>query len=461
VRIEKLDTLAVRTVALVVMAIAITYVLAFELLGQRMRFDPGAMRETQRTAMIEAVQDLMTPGAGASAADRPRPPLARRKVLANWQSKKPAFADIDLDGLDSSTWMGKALGRVPFEEVEAGFVPSQYLFSGEIGPSYEGPAPRTHGPIGSMLFVISLQKEPGIWLNAVIDPTPLPSPPDFPENLLPLFFVILMAGIAAWASQHATRPLRKMAAASKQLAANYQHTPIPEDGPIDVRQALEAFNAMGQQLTSLVAGQRQLLEAIGHDLRTPLTSLRLKTEMLSNPADRTGMTRTLDELQRLTEAALFAAASGLPKEEMGLIDFASLVASACEDFPDSDKLLTFIEPDERPRVLGRDDELTRAIRNVLDNALRYGRSARVEVKTTSTSVLTIVEDEGAGIPETELENVLEPLVRLEKSRNMETGGHGLGLHITRSIVTAHGGTIRLENRNTRGLRVRIELPRVQ
>lgn len=312
-----------------------------------------------------------------------------------------------------------------------------------------------------MLFVVSLQKEPGIWLNAVIDPTPFPSPPDFPENLLPLFFIILMAGIAAWASQHATRPLRDMAAASKQLAANYQHTPIPEDGPIDVRQALKAFNGMGQQLTSLVAGQRQLLEAIGHDLRTPLTSLRLKTEMLSSPADRAGMTRTLDELQRLTEAALFAAASGLPKEEMGLIDFASLVESACEDFPDSDKLLTFIEPDERPRVLGRDDELTRAIRNVLDNALRYGRSARVEVKTTSTSVLTIVEDEGAGIPENELENVLEPLVRLEKSRNMETGGHGLGLHITRSIVTSHGGTIRLENRKTHGLRVRIELPRAR
>ena len=265
--LEKLDTLAVRTVALVVMAIAITYVLAFELLGQRMRIDPGEIHAAQRTAMIETAQAVMNARTEEFAANRPRAPIAPRKVLANWHSQNPAFTDIGPDGLDSSTWMGKALGRVPFDEVEAGFVPSQSLFSGEIGPFHEGPAPRTRGPTGSMLFVVSLQKEPGIWLNAVIDPTPFPSPPDFPENLLPLFFIILMAGIAAWASQHATRPLRDMAAASKQLAANYQHTPIPEDGPIDVRQALKAFNGMGQQLTSLVAGQRQLLEAIGHDLR--------------------------------------------------------------------------------------------------------------------------------------------------------------------------------------------------
>lgn len=458
--LEKLDTLAVRTVALVVMAIAITYVLAFELLGQRMRFDPDAMRETQRVAMIETIQDLINTPTAPSAVRRPRAPMEPRKVLAHWQSPNPAFADIVRDGLDSSMWMGEALGLARADQVAAGFVHSESLFSQEDHPFPSDPYPGPRGPLDSLLFVISLQKEPGVWLNAVIDPTPLPSPPDFPENLLPLFFAMLMAGIAAWASQRATRPLRKMAAASKQLAANYQHTPIPEYGPTDVRLALEAFNAMGRQLTSLVAGQRQLLEAIGHDLRTPITSLRLKTEMLTNPADRAGMTRTLDELQRLTEAALLAASSGLPKEEMGLIDFASLVESACEDFPDSDKLLTFIEPDDRPRVLGRDDDLTRAIRNVLDNALRYGHSAHVMVITTPTSVLTIVEDEGGGIPEDELENVLEPLVRLEKSRNMETGGHGLGLHITRSIVTAHGGTIQLENRSTRGLRVKIELPLV-
>lgn len=269
------------------------------------------------------------------------------------------------------------------------------------------------------------------------------------------------------------RPLRRLSAMAERVGSGEETAVFPEEGAEDIRSTAAALNRMQARLRRFVEDRTNMIAAISHDLRTPITSLRLRAEFIEDRENREKTVATLEELQEMTEATLEFAREESVQESTRVVDLGSLVASVCDDMVERDCDVTFEEP---PRITlrCRPERLRRAVRNVVENALRYGHRARVSVQvdwgdggaawsgvngSAGGERLTItVDDDGPGIPEPEMERVFLPFVRLETSRSRETGGVGLGLSIARTIVHAHGGEVRLTNRPGGGLRVRIELP---
>ena len=220
---------------------------------------------------------------------------------------------------------------------------------------------------------------------------------------------------------------------------------------------MRAFNLMRGRLDRYIRDRTAMLAAVSHDLRTPITSLRLHAEFVEDAGTRSRILAALDEMQRMTEDALAFIREDMRQEETRTVDLHALADSVAADLRD---LGHDVEVGEAGRVLaaGRPGALRRALRNLLENAATYGSRARVRVAKDDGGVRVVVEDEGPGIPEDGLERVFEPFVRIEASRSRDTGGSGLGLAIVRGIVRGHGGDVRLENRAEGGLRATVTLP---
>jgi signal transduction histidine kinase len=214
---------------------------------------------------------------------------------------------------------------------------------------------------------------------------------------------------------------------------------------------------MRERLDRYVRDRTAMLAAIAHDLRTPITTLRLRAEFIEDEETKTKVLETLGEMQEMTEAVLAFARGDAASEESRTIDIAALVESIVEDAAASGRDVRF-EESSVATLNVRPVALRRAIGNLIDNATSYGLRARVSVGAGEDQVKILVDDDGPGIPSVDLERVFDPFVRLEGSRSRETGGAGLGLAIARSIVRAHGGDVRLENRPEGGLRAIVSLP---
>jgi signal transduction histidine kinase len=213
---------------------------------------------------------------------------------------------------------------------------------------------------------------------------------------------------------------------------------------------------MSRRLMATLENQRVLLASIAHDLRTPITSLRIKSEFIEDAELRDKMTESLDELQATTEAALEAARTGMGEEPSREVDVSSLVESMCADLSDMGGDVTF-EEGPSVRAVCRPNEIKRASRNLVQNALRYGQRARVSVGVAAGVVSIVVDDDGPGLKPEEIEKVFDPFVRLESSRSRDTGGLGLGLTLARAMARGHGGDIVLVNRDGGGLRATLTL----
>jgi signal transduction histidine kinase len=213
---------------------------------------------------------------------------------------------------------------------------------------------------------------------------------------------------------------------------------------------------MQERLQRFVEDRTRMLAAISHDLRTPLTSLRLRAEFVQDHDLQEKMLKTIEEIQTMTEAALAFAREDAAVEETRTVDLSALVGSLCDDLAELGQNVTV---SDGPKVLYRcrPDSLRRAIRNLVENAVRYGEQAKVSLVRSADGLDIVVEDGGPGIPQADMEQVFAPFFRLEQSRNRETGGVGLGLSIARAIARHHGGDIVLENRSN-GLRAVIRLP---
>jgi signal transduction histidine kinase len=284
-------------------------------------------------------------------------------------------------------------------------------------------------------------------------------PPFLPGQLLiaALVAVVIGAAAAAYISRRVARPLSQLAASASEAARGGAAARVPEEGPDDVRRAASAFNAMTDQVTRTLERQRQLLSAVGHDLRTPITAMRISAEFIEDEELRQRLQKNLEELQELTEAVL-TAARGAGWENKRKIDLAALIESLCSDLEEMDKPVTWESHAAAP-FLGRPAEIRRALRNLIENAATYGKRAHVKLASDPAHYDVIVEDEGPGIPEAERSHVFDPFVRLEASRSGETGGSGLGLTLAKAVAEGHGGTIILENRKEGGLRAILRLPR--
>ncbi|MGE6696437.1 HAMP domain-containing sensor histidine kinase [Hyphomonas sp. NPDC076900] len=340
--------------------------------------------------------------------------------------------------------------------------PQNAPINGGPGPGYRAPMgfDRVEGRIGfpSRLLNISVEYEPGNWVNVLATSGADRGPPIQPFIFVLSMSLLAVAIAAGLAAGWIYRPLEDLARASKALGRGEKHMPLPVSGPRDLRNVMQAFNTMATRLEATLQSQKDVLVAIGHDLRTPLTAMRIRAAMIEDEAEREKMERALDELQSLTEAALQAGTSSLRTDEKLMTDLGALVESLSEDLRDIGQPVTFSEPDQRFVVRAWPEDLTRALRNIIMNAVRYGERARVHLEDRGSECAVIIDDDGPGIPEAQMEAVFEPLVRLEKSRNTATGGHGLGLHISRNIILAHGGHIELANRPEGGCRATVTLP---
>lgn len=315
------------------------------------------------------------------------------------------------------------------------------------------------GLFPSRLMNVSVEYPGDQWVNVLMTAGVDRGPPIQPFIFVLSISLLAVAVAAGFAARWIYRPLEDLARASSALGRGEKHTPLPVLGPRDLRKVMQAFNTMATRLEGTLQSQKDVLVAIGHDLRTPLTAMRIRAAMIEDESEREKMERALDELQSLTEAALQAGTSSLRTDEKLMTDIGALVESLSEDLQDIGQPVTFRDSADRMVVRAWPEDLTRALRNIIMNAVRYGERARVQLEERGADCAIIIDDDGPGIPETQMQAVFEPLVRLEKSRNTQTGGHGLGLHISRNIILAHGGRIELSNRPEGGCRATVILPR--
>ena len=253
-----------------------------------------------------------------------------------------------------------------------------------------------------------------------------------------------------------TRPMRRLTKAVELLGRGGIVESLPEEGPADIRSTVRAFNEMNGRLQRFVADRTEMLAALSHDLRTPITTLRLRIELMDPSPDRDRLLATLEEMHQMAEASLTFARESAAREDTVKVNLDALIDSICEDLIDIGMPVTY--KSASPIILNcRQNSLKRAVRNLIENAVKYGEKATVRLRHDDNKIKITVRDQGPGIPEADIKQVFEPFVRLEKSRSRATGGIGLGLSIARTIIHSHGGEIKMRNIHP-GLEVSIILP---
>jgi signal transduction histidine kinase len=270
-----------------------------------------------------------------------------------------------------------------------------------------------------------------------------------------LYALVLSATLLI--ARHLARPLKDLTEAAHGFRGRTVPATVTPRGPDDLRDAIEAFNAMNQRLAALLDEKDGMLGAIGHDLRTPLASLRIRLESMDPPEERAAAVRKVEEMAGTLEDILALASSGRQRETIRPTDITALVETVVEEFQDLGAEVQW-SPAGRQVLPAQPGQLKRAVQNLIANAVKYGGGARVSVVSTSGALLIEVADDGPGIAADELEQVMRPFYRIENSRNRETGGTGLGLAITKAIAESHGGMLTLET-SPNGLTARISLPR--
>lgn len=310
-----------------------------------------------------------------------------------------------------------------------------------------------------MTLQLAVKLVDGSWLNAETL-APGPAPAWALPSLVSLALSASLVGVAVvLAVRRITRPLTRLASAADALGRGEASPSLELQGPSDVRRTVAAFNRMQGRLRRYVDDRTQMLAAISHDLRTPITSLRLRAELVEDDETRERMLATLEEMQKMVEGTLAFAREEGTAEPTRVVDLAALIESTVVDLADLGADAHFAGVGRLPYTC-RPLALRRALRNLIENAVRYGRCARVSLGCNQEAIEIVIEDDGPGIPAEMFERVFEPFVRLEGSRSQETGGIGLGLAIARSIARGHGGDIVLRIRPAGGLQVSLTLPTI-
>lgn len=267
-----------------------------------------------------------------------------------------------------------------------------------------------------------------------------------------LLVAVLWAGLA-----RLTGPLRRLAAAADRIGRGEAPGPIGQSGPEEFRRLAAAFEEMHMRLERFIGERTRLLGALGHDLRSPLTALRVRAEMVEDEETRERMIASIAEMQEMVEATLAFARGVATTEEVRSVELMGFLETLAAECRDAGGKVT-LSPGQPIELRLRPTAMRRALRNLVENGLRYGGRARVSARVVDGTAHIRVEDDGPGIPEDSLARVFDPFVRLESSRSRETGGTGLGLSIARTIVQAHGGEISLSNRPGGGLTAEVTLP---
>ncbi|MCB5409148.1 ATP-binding protein [Pseudogemmobacter faecipullorum] len=368
-------------------------------------------------------------------------------LLGRWSTRYTHFS-VDKEPLGRSQSRGDEALAAQVREILP-YNPVQITTGGLVSAGEEG---------GAAMLGLSVQLGYGPraseWLNLRV--LPLPATRAWPQKwafflpFLASLVAVLIAGL--WFLRQITRPLRQMTLAATAVGAGDHRLRLPESGPGELRQMAGAFNEMQRQISRFEADRQQMLASIGHDLRTPITSLRLRTELLGDDQQREPMIRTLDEMAVMAADITLFARDMQMAEPVQSIDLAALLGQIC-----SERGLDF-HAAEALHLKLRPVALRRAVSNLIDNAQRYAGHAEISLEASEGGAVIRVCDSGPGIPPGELAGITEPFRRGEASRNRQTGGYGLGLSIAGHIAGAHGGELRLSNRQPRGLCAELRLP---
>lgn len=306
-------------------------------------------------------------------------------------------------------------------------------------------------------LLLSVQLPDGRWINGQML---VPRPSGWPLLRLGIGTVLLyllLLGAVALVLRRLIQPLRDLTDAARRYRGLGEHPRVEPRGPADIRRAILAFNAMGGRVGSLLDEKDRMLGAIGHDLRTPLASLRIRAENVEPPEERDRIIAKIEEMTQMLDDTLALARSGRSAEPPRRIDVSALADAVVEEFGELGHDVA-MEESERAVACLRPTVVRGAIRNLVENGVKHAGAVLVSVAREGERVTVSVADRGPGIPEAELTAVQEPFVRLERSRSRETGGSGLGLALARAAAEVHGGTLELTNRIGGGLDARLVLP---
>ena len=445
----------------------------------------GGMQLAQRVADIARLLDSIDPA-------------QRRQVVAVFKSAplavsldRPALAEVDGaqdDDLSLSMFsrvLRYALGeRISVTAVRRGAErpdappwrrgpPPGFGPAGRFGPreGFEPPpgmpmmrhmmpdgAAPWFGP-GGAYYVAQVRLSDGtlVTFDSALSPQDASLPVRIAITLLALLGTVVILSLVA--VRWATGPLTALARAAQELGSDIDRPPLPETGPTEVRRAAQAFNTMQERLSRYLSDRARMLAAMSHDLKTPITRMRLRAEMLEDDALRAKFTSDLDEMQSMVAQTLDYMRDASAREATQNVDVMALLESLQADFRENGSEIDIRGRASRP-FAGRPLSLRRCLTNLLDNAIRYGRRATIAVGDEADELTLRILDEGPGLPEDQLDRAFEPFFRGEGSRSRETGGTGLGLGIARNIARAHGGDLVLRNREPGGLEAVLTLPRV-
>lgn len=390
---------------------------------------------------------------------------AGRRRIVRVLSQPPLVVSLDLPVLARArepgtrtvlfaAMLGRSLGNEwPVEA--AVFEPGDRATRGPMGAPHPGPHRMMQaGPA----FVAQVRLHDGTL--ATFDARQPPEAAGWPYRVLASLAVLLVAVLALslLAVRWTTRPLQALAEAAQELGRNIESAPLRESGPVEVVRAARAFNTMQARLLAYVRERTSVLAAMSHDLKTPVTRLRLRAELLPDPELRRRFTQDLEELESMVATTLEYLRSGQGAEAVQPIDMGALLASVQADLREVGHRVDVVGAPVLP-FPGQPVALKRCVRNLVENAVKYGGSASVEVQDSPRELRILVRDDGPGLAPAELERVFEPFYRVEGSRNRDTGGTGLGLTIARRIAQVHGGGLTLHNRAEGGVEARLVLPR--
>ena len=329
------------------------------------------------------------------------------------------------------------------------------------GPPHMGMMQRGRGPGAfaagaSFLVQTALRDGTRVTFDSHVSPQEAAAPWRLVLTLVVLLGTVIVLSLVA--VRWVTGPLSVLATAAQGLGENINHPPLAETGPAEVQRAARAFNTMQRRLARFISDRTRILTAMSHDLKTPITRMRLRAESLEDEALRGKFVHDLEEMEAMVTQTLEFMRDTSASEPVQRIDVMALLESLRSDYSDTGKAVTIEGACVQP-LSGRPLALRRCLTNLLDNAIRYGERATLRVEDSGREIVIRVLDEGPGMTPQDLEKAFEPFFRGEASRSRETGGSGLGLGIARNIARAHGGELVLKNRAPRGLEAILALPR--
>lgn len=441
------DTISGRTILVLVIGIGLVLALShtlYEIGLEREAKQHDTARLADRLAFLKHTITRLPPAERDAAAHA----LSGGPIEIHW-SLQPLASPGGMTAESADRLRQELLERVP-EIANLGFV---------IGASKEGDSHASKDESPGHVLLISMQLQDGSWVN--LSRVTLAGS-RFSSLSFWISALIMMAGalvVSALMASWLTRPLSELTNATHRLFATPVPEPIPPRGPKEVRDLSVAFNEMQVRIDQLLTDRTQMLAAISHDLRTPITRLRLRLEENIEEKAKISASSDLDEMEEMIDAALAFLKGEASDEAVQTLDLVAILETITGDMTDAGA--SVVLSGARHAVMrGRRLSLKRAFTNLIQNAVKYGGGARVAISQDGAAITASIEDDGPGIPEEEMERVFSPFYRLESSRARETGGHGLGLTVARAAIRAHGGEITIANLQPKGLQVRVVIPKV-